>query len=242
MPKSLTRPFAAPAFLLLLGMSLVLCSTTPTLAGNSSVEATLQEYGDLSMFYQALLNTGVNNELSETGHYTIFAPTNAAFSQIRPQAYPCFYAEQCRPQIGALLQNHIILDRHDYPNLTTYGQGIASMGQRRLHVVETFPGKYAVEGQTILSKSEVNGNIIYRISGVIAGPQELNQFQTVNYMPPENGYTTERTTTEKTYHPNAMPALPQQQYPAGSMGSSYGAMPGAQSETTTTTHTYVTEP
>ncbi len=65
-------------------------------ANNSHVEAAIQSFGDLSMFYQALLNTGVINELREDQHYTVFAPTNNAFSAIHPQTYPCFYAVECR--------------------------------------------------------------------------------------------------------------------------------------------------
>ena len=80
----------------------------PAKANNSEVESILQSYGDTSMFYQALQNTGVLNELSENRSYTIFAPTNAALAQITPQSYPCFYAVQCRPQIAVMMRNHIV--------------------------------------------------------------------------------------------------------------------------------------
>ena len=41
----------------------LLCGASPAFAGNSSVEYTLASYPDTSKFYQALLNTGVANEL-----------------------------------------------------------------------------------------------------------------------------------------------------------------------------------
>ena len=59
------------------------------------------------MFYQALLNTGVASELNENTEYTVFAPTNAAFTEIQPRAYPCFYSAQCRDGTGGCLaQSH----------------------------------------------------------------------------------------------------------------------------------------
>ncbi|MDX2027212.1 MAG: fasciclin domain-containing protein [Alphaproteobacteria bacterium] len=173
-------------------------------AGNRDVEVTLQSYGDLSMFYQALINTGVINELNENTRYTIFAPTNAAFASVQPRAYPCFYAEQCRPQIAGLLRNHILTDRYDLRELVTYGQGIQTGGIHRVHVVEPYVDDYTVDGLRILSASEVGGNIIYRIDGVIASPQELAQFQTVSLHPVPSTVTTEKTVTRKTYVPSTV--------------------------------------
>ena len=72
----------------------------PALATNSNVESVLQSHGDLSLFYQALHNTGVADELKEDGEYTIFAPTNTAFAEIQPHEYPCFYSAQCRDKVA----------------------------------------------------------------------------------------------------------------------------------------------
>jgi len=205
-------------------------------AGNSNVETALQSYGDLSMFYQALLNTGVINELKENEHYTIFAPTNVALNQIQPQTYPCFYAVECRPQIAALLRNHIVEGEHDLKNLVTYGSGIRTLGNHVAYVNEPFMHDYTVDDHNILSTTEVGGNYIYRIDGVITTPQELSQFQTVRYMDTPN-ITTEQTTVRRTY---VSPSTASPAYPAGNMVPMQVA-PDNATQTTTITHTYTTD-
>jgi uncharacterized surface protein with fasciclin (FAS1) repeats len=165
-------------------------------AENSNLETGIQQYGDLSMFFQAAANTGLFNELRDDQHYTVFAPTNAAFREIQPKSYPCFYAAQCRPQIAALLRNHIIVGRYDLDRLVSYGGGVQTAGQRSAHVEEAYIGDYRVDGRKILSRTDVDGNIIYRIDGVLANRQDLATFQQVNYVPGENtGVTTQRTIT-----------------------------------------------
>ena len=181
-------------FTALLGVAL-LTASGPAQANNTAVEGRIQSLGDLSMFYQALINTGLINELRADQHYTIFAPTNAALVQITPESYPCFYMVQCRPQIAALLRNHIVPGGYGLNDLTTYGSGIQTIGAQPAHVDEEFVGDYTVDGIRILSKSEVDGNVIYRIDGVIAGRKDLAQFQTVDYVLPSNSVTTQRTVT-----------------------------------------------
>jgi len=207
----------------------------PAQAENSSVEAAIRSYGDLGVFYQALLNTGVINEMNENERYTIFAPTDAAFTQIERQNYPCFYSVQCRPQIAVLLRNHIIVGRYDLKELVTYGGGIRAGGAARLYVEEPFVGDYTVDGRKILSKGEVAGNIIYRIDGVITNPQELTQFQTVSYVPSGDTVTTEKTVTRKTYRSG----LPET-YPAGTMGTITTPADNS-SQTTTVIRSYTTQ-
>lgn len=186
------------AFLLAGGMAV---SSSSAYGGNRNIELALQSYGDLSRFYQALLTTGVVNQLSENQNYTIFAPTDTALASIGQQAYPCFYSVNCRPQIATFLHNHILVGRYDLPELVTYGQGIQTGGVKRIHVSEPFVGDYAVEGARILSKTEIDGSIIYRIDEVLAAPNELVPFQTVSVVPSVPPGTVTTTVTRKTYYP-----------------------------------------
>jgi uncharacterized surface protein with fasciclin (FAS1) repeats len=232
------HPLIAMGLLGLLGTTSIIGWVKPVHAANSNVEAALQSYGDLSMFYQALLNTGVINELNENEHYTIFAPTNAAFAEIRQQNYPCFYAVECRPQIAELLRNHIIQGRHDLADLDSYGYGIKTMADRRVHVEEAYVNDFSVEGRKIMSKTDVGGDVIYRLNGVISTPQELAQFSSVQYVPtaayvPDSSVT-ERTVTRKVYHTAPI----SQAYPAGDMAS---PVYGNDGSTTVITNTYTTE-
>ena len=234
----------AYAFSLALLLGTTLLIPLPARAGNRNIEAALQSFGDLSGFYQALLNTGVINELTENQHYTVFAPTNAALAQITPQAYPCFYAPQCRPQIASLLRGHILMGRHDTPMLVTYGQGIQSLNGTTIHVREPYVNDFTVDNRTILSKTETGGNVIYRIDGVLASPQDLAQFQTATYAQPAPPPVIVPTTTiatqriMTTYDPTTTPLEPNPANTAAEKTTT--AAPDNATETTTVITGYTT--
>lgn len=176
---------------------------------NNNVEDALADQPDLSLFYQALQSTGVANELNEVDEgYTIFVPTNAAFSAIKPRAYPCFYAVQCSAQIAAVLRNHIVPKNESVARFSRWGGSIPTIGSRRLDIEEPYKGRYTVEGRNLLyhtSYSEfgrTTGSKInfYRIDGVIISPQELAAFR----MQPTLGSAD--TVMEKTTTTYRMPA------------------------------------
>jgi len=181
---------------------------------NSYVEAALVDQGDLTIFYQALHTTGVANELSNNEEYTIFAPTNAAFNQIQPRVFPCFYAVQCRPQLAAVLRNHIVPRNESVARLSKWG-GLQTIGGRQIEVVEPFLGHYTVDSHRVLYQNKGNesslfkGNKVslYQIDGLIANDQEMVPFRVQPYASlPEQ--MTERTVT--TYRTPAAPSYSQQ--------------------------------
>lgn len=196
------HPFAVMTVL-----GLLVGSISSAFASNLSVESLLASQGDLSLFYQALLNTGVASELNENTEYTIFAPTNAAFTKIQPSAYPCFYSAQCRREVAAVLRNHIVPRNESINDLSKWGGNpIPTIGNRGLYVEETYKGQYTVEGKNVLHQSEGDKVSLYPIDGVIANRQELAQFrmQPIGEVP---GTVTERTVT--TY---STPGIPRTSY------------------------------
>ena len=95
---------------------------------------------------------------------------------------------------GAAARPYIV-GRHDLVDLAEYGQGIATIGNRPLfveqgypnnasaHLANSYASNYTVDGHTVLTEADAGGNIIYRVHGFLAKPQELTQFQTVSYGP-----------------------------------------------------------
>jgi uncharacterized surface protein with fasciclin (FAS1) repeats len=147
-------------------------------AANSHVESALAKRDDLSTFHRALINTGVANELKENTEYTLFAPTNEAFAQIQPRAYPCFfsYSAQCRHEESAILRNHIVTRNENIRDLSKWGKGVATLGDRRLYVAEPYKGEYTVEGHHVLSQSKGDKVSLYVIDAVMASDQEIALF------------------------------------------------------------------
>jgi len=240
---------------------LVLCTAlTPTSAraNNASVEAALANYGDVSMFYAALRNTGVLNELDPNRRYTIFAPTNQAFAQIQPSRYPCFYATSCRATLAGMLRDHIVPYKESMKELVREGE-VRTLGRYRVYVQSPYVGSYSVANNTVLSSAEIDGNMLFRIDGVIVTENELSTFRrsppladavteerTVTtyrtpaaYIAPGGDYpaaATSETVTEKTY---AMPVEPADEAGSYPDGTTY---PRQDATSTTVTRTITTRP
>lgn len=152
----------------------------PVQAGNSGVEAAIRSRPDLGTFYQALVSTGVLDELKESGDYTVFAPTDTAFVQIDQRTYPCFYSAQCKAEVAALLRNHIRDEKDTIARLSKWGgAGIPTIGKRELYVEEVFKNNYHVEGHKVLSGDEADGSLVYRIDGIISDDEEMEPFKTL---------------------------------------------------------------
>ncbi|HAX91934.1 MAG TPA: hypothetical protein DCY07_06985 [Rhodospirillaceae bacterium] len=221
---------------------------------NAYVENVLADQGDLTTFYHALHTTGVVNELSNNVEYTIFAPTNAAFNQVRPRDFPCFYAAQCRPQLAAVLRNHIIPRNESVGRLSKWG-GIQTLGGRVVEVEEPYKGHFAADGNRVLYQNEASENslvrghrvTLYRIDGLIANDQEMAPFraQPVAAMPEQVIEKTTRTyrtpATTPYYQQRNVPGtylVPGGYYvvpgPVGYMGDP-AALDESTTETTTTT-------
>ncbi len=222
---------------------------------NSYIDDVLADQADLSMFYQSLLATGVAKELNNNTEYTIFAPTNAAFAQIKPRAYPCFYDVQCRPQVAAILRNHIVPRNESINRFSNWGGGIVTLGQRRIDVEEIYKGQYTVEGYRVLYQNESNDSThikgskisLYRIDGVIASNQEMMPFRTAPFvaMPAgmmEKTVTTYRSPITSSYVPQAI--MPNAYLVPGGYATNpvvykdeYDDLSESTTETTTVTHT-----
>ena len=222
-----------------------LLGTTASHANNTAVENALANHSDLSMFYQAFMSTGVASELNENTEYTIFAPTNAAFTSISPRTYPCFYSEQCHAAVAAILRNHIVLQNKSVNLWSKWGGDIPTIGKRTLDVEEPYKGQYTVENYTVLYQMVSSESVrtqgedvsLYQIDGVIASDQELSQFRSpVADIP---GTVTEKTIT--TYHTRgiAPPVYSGYLVPGGHSASSptYMGSEDDPIETTTVTHT-----
>ena len=158
-------------------------------AANARVENALKERSDLSSFYQALVNTGVINELKEGTGYTIIAPNNEAFAQLTPRDYPCLYSVQCRAQTADLLRNHIVASEHNLDDVADHRDAMFSIDNRALNVARPAKSQYSIEGKNVVDRRGMFGGQLYTIDGVIANERELVAFMNLRnaptvYVPP----------------------------------------------------------
>lgn len=142
-------------------------------AGNAAVENALRSRPELSSFYEALVNTGVLNELSPAQSYTIFAPTNDALDRISEAQYPCFYSAQCAPEVADIMRNHIVPGQVYVSDIINRQGVVFSIDRHSIAIAEPYQNQYTADGQPILSQTQTAGGILYRLDGMIASPQEM---------------------------------------------------------------------
>lgn len=73
----------------------------------TTIAAALQERAELSTFASLLEQTGLGDELTEPGVFTVFAPTNEAFDALGEEALASILGNE--GVIEAVLRNHIAL-------------------------------------------------------------------------------------------------------------------------------------
>jgi uncharacterized surface protein with fasciclin (FAS1) repeats len=153
--------------------TIVSVGLTSAIAKNPTVEDSLKRRDDLSVFYQALVDTGVADELQDGKDYTIFAPTNESFEKITREKYPCFYTPECKQEVAAILRNHIVegaifVDRARTTNLRSLND------QRVINIAQPHKNNYSVDGKAIIYTMSFTSGILYKIEGVIADKMELS--------------------------------------------------------------------
>jgi len=213
------NPFIAVSLLAL--MSAI--SIVSSYADNENVEDAIKSRPDLSTFYQALINTGVNHELRPDMSYSVFAPTNQALARISQEQYPCFYRAACREEVAMIVRNHIIPGKVYIDDAAKQKGGLYSIGGRFVTIGEPFRNDYAVAGNNVLYMAWYGSGILYKIDGVIANPLELAMLE----YPAEYAGLSEHVITQTT----------QKTIPDPACGP--GGCPDAVTQTITVTRTVV---
>lgn len=173
------KPTLTLAALAVIGMAM----SSPAQARNEYIENALKERPELSKFYNALVTTGVINELNAGSSYTILAPTNDALEEITVSEYPCFYSEQCRPEIADILRNHIVPRETPVTDAASRGVSMFSIDNRKIPVAELNKGDFQVDGHKVVETHQMVGSILYEIDGVNADKTELPAFRNLKVQP-----------------------------------------------------------
>ena len=177
-------------------------TVSPAMADNPDIENAIRNRPELSSFYQALINTGVNHELQANRTYTIFAPTNDAFAKISPQSYPCFYSATCRQEVAEVVRNHIVPGEVHLSDAARFKGGLYSLDNRFVNIgkdsrnyFQRGDNSYTVDGSNVISTNALGRSMLYKIDGVIANERELSTFQPYYAYFPEQSTTTVTRTT-----------------------------------------------
>ncbi len=119
---------------------------------------------------RALRLSGLVPELREAGPYTLFAPTDEAFSKLPPGTFDRLLQPQNRQQLRALMQYHLLKGRIDFKTmLDTNGTVPATSGQSL--VIKGIDHKVMVNDANVIRSTDTASNgIIHWTDSVLLPP------------------------------------------------------------------------
>jgi uncharacterized surface protein with fasciclin (FAS1) repeats len=129
--------------------------------------------GDLSMFLAALEAAGTMDSLHETGPFTVFAPTDEAFS-----AYIAQSGMSQTEVFGDAAALRSIVDHH-VVNMSEMADQVMSMDGQSFTTAAGLPLQVSVEGDTVMVGNatverydiEASNGVIHVIDGVLVPPE-----------------------------------------------------------------------
>ena len=121
----------------------------------------------LSTFSKSLISASLNNELSADGPYTVFAPSELAFSKLFNGELPELMRPDHKEQLRNMLRCHIVDGLHPFSSLTN-GKKLVSVNGRILEIGIN-NGYVYVNGAAIQEKDNLNSNgILHSVGSLIA--------------------------------------------------------------------------
>ncbi len=152
------------------------CSDDDSVAQNNSIEGIARRTSDLSILVQALEKTNLVTTLHESGPFTVFAPTNAAFTAfLSANGYANLDAVPTAA-LKEILLNHVVSGTNLSTNLTTgyvktLAKGSASATNTLSMFVNTANG-VRLNGVASVSTADVvaTNGVIHIVDAVIGLP------------------------------------------------------------------------
>ncbi|MEO6406508.1 MAG: fasciclin domain-containing protein [Ferruginibacter sp.] len=122
---------------------------------------------DHSTLVQAVQAAGLVDALSNAGPFTVFAPTNEAFSKLPTGTVENLLKAENKEQLTDLLQYHVSVGVYKTENLTD-GQQIGQVNGGNITITKK-DGKFMVNGTAnIIASIPASNGIIHIIDGVLA--------------------------------------------------------------------------
>jgi uncharacterized surface protein with fasciclin (FAS1) repeats len=133
----------------------------------NNIANTMSGYQDLSTLIKAINAAGIGNVLNDKGPYTLFAPTDTAFSQFTPNTLSLLM--QDKQKLGDVLMYHIVPGKVTISDLAS-ARALKTIDGRTLPVT-VHDGYVDVGGARVINKGvECTNGIIYPVDGVIIPP------------------------------------------------------------------------
>jgi uncharacterized surface protein with fasciclin (FAS1) repeats len=126
---------------------------TKTIVANASAAP------NLSTLVKAVTAADLTATLSGPGPYTVFAPTNDAFSRLPPDTLAQLMKPENKALLAKVLTYHVVPGAIDFAQLKA--QITAGGGTATLTTVAGQPLKATITGNNVVTLTSVNGNVSY---------------------------------------------------------------------------------
>jgi uncharacterized surface protein with fasciclin (FAS1) repeats len=145
---------------------MALCLAVPALsAAPKNIYQTAADLGSFSTLLGAARATHLDNTLITGGPYTVLAPTDGAFKKLPAGTVDALLKD--RPQLTAVLKNHIISGRYNAGDMARMGV-VNTLDGQQLKVTRANDGTITIGGAKVLNSGIVAGNgDIVAIDGVL---------------------------------------------------------------------------
>jgi uncharacterized surface protein with fasciclin (FAS1) repeats len=143
-----------------------------------TITEALKDLRGFSLFFKAAAITGVINQLTEKGPWTIFLPTDQAFRQLPPKILNRLFKKN-KGKLAALVACHIVRGNLTFSEIL-YRKNFVTLGDSRLNLHVSEEIEITLEDAKIIQADIICKNgVIHIIDSVLIPP-----INTVGHNPP----------------------------------------------------------
>ena len=114
---------------------------------------------NMTTLKKGVIAAGLNKKLSETGPFTIFAPSDKAFEKVDKESLENLLKPENKAKLIELLEHHVVEGKIQMKDFKE-GQKLKDINGKELHV-------HVKEGKVSLNGSNIQGQDIQASNGVV---------------------------------------------------------------------------
>ena len=127
----------------------------------------------LATMNKAIIAADLEEVLSSTGPFTVFAPSDLAFSKLERSTFASLFKPENKVMLTDLLHYHIVKGKYEIKDLTE-GTKLTTLDGKEL-LVETNAGIISINGATIQNQDVPSSNgVIHSLNAVLKNIRQPN--------------------------------------------------------------------
>jgi len=132
----------------------------------SNITQVVNDEKNMSTFKKGVVASGMDQILSGTGPFTVFAPTDMAFGKLETGTVENLLKPENKIKLTALLNHHVVAGKINFKDLKD-GDKLKSLGGKELSV-KVVNAKVTLDGATIQNRDVPTSNgVIHLLDTVL---------------------------------------------------------------------------